>query len=112
MQAPSFAHLLGTDELGRDVLAGILNGVQVSLTVGFAAALAATLIGVVIGAIAGFWGGAFDLLVMRIAEVFQVVPSFILAAVIVALRAPASRAWSASSRSSPGRRSRASCAAR
>ena len=37
MQAPSFAHLLGTDELGRDVLAGILNGVQVSLTVGFAA---------------------------------------------------------------------------
>jgi peptide/nickel transport system permease protein len=88
MQAPSFAHLLGTDELGRDVLAGIVHGVEVSLTVGFAAALAATLIGVVIGATAGYWGGFFDLLVMRIAEVFQVVPSFILAAVIVALSGP------------------------
>jgi peptide/nickel transport system permease protein len=88
MQAPSFAHLLGTDELGRDVLAGIVHGVEVSLTVGFAAALAATLIGIVIGATAGYYGGIFDLLVMRIAEVFQVVPSFILAAVIVALSGP------------------------
>src|SRR5579872_5559519 len=88
MQAPSLAHILGTDELGRDVLAGIVHGVAVSLTVGFAAALAATVIGVIIGATAGYWGGLFDLLVMRIAEVFQVVPSFILAAVIVALSGP------------------------
>jgi len=88
MQAPSLAHLLGTDELGRDVATGILYGAQVSVTVGFAAALAATLLGVAIGAAAGFYGGLLDMLVMRVAEVFQVVPSFILAAVIVALSGP------------------------
>jgi peptide/nickel transport system permease protein len=82
---PSPAHLLGTDELGRDVLMGIAFGARISLTVGLLAALAATLIGGLIGAFAGFFGGLPDLLVMRIAEIFQVVPTFILAAVIVAL---------------------------
>jgi peptide/nickel transport system permease protein len=88
MRAPSPSHLLGTDELGRDVLLGIVYGVWVSLTVGFSAALAATVLGVVIGATAGHYGGIFDLIVMRISEVFQVVPSFILAAVIVAMSGP------------------------
>ena len=88
MQPPSLEHLLGTDELGRDVFTGLIFGIQVSLTVGFAAALAATLIGIVIGAVAGYYGGALDLLVMRISEIFQVVPSFILAAFIVALSGP------------------------
>ena len=88
MRAPSFAHPLGTDELGRDVATGILFGTQVSMTVGFAAAIAATLIGVGVGAVAGYYGGLLDTLVMRIAEIFQVVPSFILAAVIVALSGP------------------------
>jgi peptide/nickel transport system permease protein len=85
MLPPSLAHPLGTDELGRDVLVGIAFGTQVSLTVGLLAALAATLAGGLIGAFAGFYGGLLDLLVMRIAEIFQVVPTFILAAVIVAL---------------------------
>src|SRR5215470_15211886 len=84
MLPPSAAHLLGTDELGRDVL----HGIRVSLTVGFAAALGATLIGVFIGAVAGFYGGILDLACMRLSELFQVVPSFILAAVIVALSGP------------------------
>lgn len=82
---PSPMHLLGTDELGRDVLLGITSGARISLTVGLLAALAATLLGGLIGAFAGFSGGLLDLLVMRIAEIFQVVPTFILAAVIVAL---------------------------
>ncbi len=85
MVAPSFAHPLGTDELGRDLLLGILYGSQVSLAVGVSAAAGATLLGVLLGAAAGFWGGWLDLAVMRISEMFQVVPSFILAAVIVAL---------------------------
>jgi peptide/nickel transport system permease protein len=85
---PSFAHPLGTDELGRDVLLGIAHGVRVSLGVGIAAALCATVIGVLVGALAGFYGGAVDLLFMRVCEVFQVVPSFILAALIVALSGP------------------------
>jgi len=85
MAAPSTGHLLGTDELGRDMLLGILYGSQVSLAVGVSAAVGATLLGVLLGAAAGFWGGWLDLAVMRVSEMFQVVPSFILAAVIVAL---------------------------
>ena len=85
MVAPSIEHLFGTDELGRDMLLGILYGSQVSLAVGLSAAIGATLLGVLLGAAAGFYGGWLDLAVMRISEMFQVVPSFILAAVIVAL---------------------------
>lgn len=85
MQAPSPGALLGTDELGRSVLAGVLYGTRVSLTVGFFAALFATVIGIVIGSAAGFYGGWLDTAVMRIAEFFQVIPGFILAAVIVAM---------------------------
>ncbi len=88
MLAPSIDHPLGTDELGRDVLVSIAHGIKVSLSVGFAAALGATVIGILVGSMAGFYGGVVDLLFMRISEIFQVVPSFILAAVIVALSGP------------------------
>ena len=88
MEPPSAAFVLGTDELGRSVLAGVLYGIQISVTVGFFAALAATVLGVLIGAIAGFYGGWLDAAVMRIAEFFQVIPSFILAAMIVAFAGP------------------------
>jgi peptide/nickel transport system permease protein len=88
MLPPSAAHWFGTDDLGRDVFAGMCQGIQVSLTVGFAAALASSVIGVLLGSAAGFLGGKFDLGLMRFSEVFQVMPSFILAAVIVALAGP------------------------
>lgn len=88
MEPPSSAFILGTDELGRSVLAGILYGIQVSVSVGFFAAIVATVLGILIGSLAGFYGGWLDTLVMRIAEFFQVIPSFILAAVIVALAGP------------------------
>ena len=88
LQPPSLEHVLGTDDLGRDVLTGLIYGIQVSLTVGVLAAVAASLIGGLVGALAGFYGGLLDLVVMRIAEIFQVVPSFILAAVIAALSGP------------------------
>ena len=77
---PSIVHPLGTDELGRDVLVGIIFGIQISLGVGFSAAFAATSLGIMIGGISGYYGGILDLILMRITEVFQVVPSFILAA--------------------------------
>src|SRR5262245_13609014 len=85
LEAASSGFLLGTDELGRSVLAGILYGTQISVAVGFFAAIVATVLGVLIGSVAGFFGGWLDTAVMRIAEFFQVIPSFILAAVIVAL---------------------------
>ena len=89
MLAPSVDHPLGTDELGRDVLVGHRCTASGSRSrVGFAAALGATVIGVLVGSMAGFYGGVLDLLFMRMSEIFQVVPSFILAAVIVALSGP------------------------
>src|SRR5450432_2575704 len=78
MLPPSIDHPLGSDELGRDVLLSIIHGIKVSLSVGFAAALGATVIGILVGSVAGFYGGVIDLLFMRISEIFQVVPSFIL----------------------------------
>jgi peptide/nickel transport system permease protein len=85
MRPPSLRFPLGTDELGRSVLAGVVYGTRVSLTVGFFAALFATVIGTMLGAAAGFYGGRIDTVVMRVSEFFQVIPGFILAAVIVAM---------------------------
>jgi len=82
---PSAQFLIGSDELGRSVAAGVLHGTKVSLTVGFFAALMATGLGILIGSVAGFYGGWIDAVVMRVSEFFQVIPSFILAAVIVAM---------------------------
>jgi peptide/nickel transport system permease protein len=66
----------------------MLGGVKISLIVGFSAALTATVFGIVVGSIAGFAGGWLDLIVMRVAEFFQVMPSFILAVLVVALIGP------------------------
>ncbi|WP_323796180.1 ABC transporter permease [Nisaea sp.] len=66
--APSAAHPLGTDEIGRDLLMRLLDGGQVSLTVGIAAALSATAIGTVAGLIAGYRGGIADAVLMRLAD--------------------------------------------
>ena len=79
---------LGTDELGRDVLVALAFGVRVSLLVGLATALAATVVGILVGSFAGYYGNRLDTLLMRITEVFQVMPTFILAALIVALAGP------------------------
>ncbi len=87
--APPLTHaVLGTDELGRDVLVGLVYGLRVSLLVGLLAAATATLVGIAIGALAGYFGSWLDTVMMRVTEVFQVMPSFILAAVIVALLGP------------------------
>lgn len=88
LRAPSAVNPLGTDELGRDVLHELIYGIRVSLFVGLSAALAASIVGVLIGAWAGFFGGIVDLFLMRIAEIFQVLPTFVLAAVIVAMLGP------------------------
>ncbi len=68
LQPPSKRHLLGTDELGRDLFVRLLYGGRVSLTVGLAAALFAALIGTAIGLVAGFYGGRFDALLMRLTD--------------------------------------------
>ena len=85
---PSGEFPLGTDDLGRDVMAELLEGVKVSLFVGCAAALATTTIGILVGAIAGYVGGWVDICIMRISEFFQVMPTFILSVLIISLIGP------------------------
>ncbi len=80
---------LGSDYLGRDVLAGLMNGGRATLMVGSAAAIFTVVIGVLIGSLAGFYGGRVDNLLMRVTEFFQVLPPLLLAMVIVALFSPA-----------------------
>ncbi len=79
---------LGTDSLGRDIAAGLVHGARVSLTIGLVSTSVALLIGVPIGAIAGYAGGVLDDLLMRVTEFFQIIPSFALAIVLVAILQP------------------------
>jgi len=81
----SFAHPLGGDELGRDVLARLLQGGRVSLAVGLTAAAAATLIGASIGLLAGFRGGAVDALLMRLTDAMLALPVLPLLIVLAAV---------------------------
>jgi peptide/nickel transport system permease protein len=85
LQPPGSTHWMGTDDLGRDILTGVLYGTRISLLVGFLTAGASTLIGICVGGIAGYYGGKLDDLLMRLTEFFMVVPRFFLALVIVAL---------------------------
>ncbi|MBY5543800.1 ABC transporter permease [Rhizobium leguminosarum] len=74
---------LGTDRLGRDVLAGLLYGARTSLAVGLAAAFAAMVLGLCVGLAAGFAGGLVDEALMRMVDAFQIVPAFLLALAFV-----------------------------
>jgi peptide/nickel transport system permease protein len=79
------AHPLGTDRLGRDVLAGLIHGARASLIVGLATALAALVAGAVVGTMAGFAGGVVDEALMRVVDAFQIVPSLLLALAFVSV---------------------------
>lgn len=79
---------LGSDELGRDLLAGILNGGRVTLLVGVLSAALSTILGVGLGAAAGFYGGAIDAVLMWLTEFFQVLPALLFAMAIVVIFEP------------------------
>lgn len=79
---------LGTDYLGRDLMAGILTGGGPTLTVGAVAAAITMVIGISLGALAGFYGGWIDNLLMRFTEFFQVLPALLFAMVLVTLFSP------------------------
>lgn len=85
LQPPSWEHPFGTDDFGRDSLRAVLHGARVSLVVAVVATAVALTLGLVIGAIAGYRGGLVDDLLMRVTEVFQVVPRFFLVITTVAL---------------------------
>jgi peptide/nickel transport system permease protein len=79
---------LGTDTLGRDVASGLAHGARISLIIGIVSTIFALLVGVPIGAIAGYAGGRVDDALMRFTELFQTVPNFALAIVLVAIFRP------------------------
>ncbi|GAA0901050.1 ABC transporter permease [Streptomyces thermoalcalitolerans] len=88
LQPPSWAHPLGTDDVGRDLLLRCVYGLRVSLLVGVAAALAATVVGTAVGATAGALGGWADRIVMRLVDTISSVPHLLLGIFIVAMFRP------------------------
>ena len=88
LQPPGEHFLLGTDTLGRDVAAGLVYGARTSLLIGVAATIVAVLLGALIGAVAGYYRGRWDVALMRVTEVFQTIPSFIMAILLVAVLSP------------------------
>lgn len=80
--------MLGSDTLGRDVAAGMAHGARVSLLIGLLATSVAVSLGIVLGALAGYFGGWVDDVLMRVTEMFQTIPSFIFAILIVAIMKP------------------------
>ena len=81
--APSFAHPLGTDELGRDTLTRIIFGARISLTIGLIPTLISMFIGTILGLIAGYFGGKIDFAIMRLADIMLAFPSLLLAMVVM-----------------------------
>lgn len=82
---------MGTDYLGRDVLAGVINGGTTTLTVAVVAATMIVIIGVTIGALAGYYGGWVDTALIKFTEFFQVLPALLFAMVVVTLFEPSAR---------------------
>lgn len=80
---PSFEHIFGTDELGRDLFARIIHGARISLSIGFLAEATALVIGLLLGSISGFYGGKVDNLIMRFMDIFMAIPSLLLAIAMV-----------------------------
>jgi len=88
LEAPSSRHLLGTDQLGRDLLSRMIWGSRISLKVGFVAVGISTLIGLLFGALAGYYGGWLDKLLMRLVDVMLCFPAFFLILAVIAILEP------------------------
>jgi peptide/nickel transport system permease protein len=88
LQPPSLATPMGTDELGRDLLARVIHGAQVSLQVGAVAVLIALTIGLTLGLVAGYYGGTLDAFMMRVVDIGFAFPGLVLAIVITGLLGP------------------------
>lgn len=81
-QMPSWEHICGTDQLGRDIFSRLLYGARYSLALGLLAQVFTLVFGVILGAVAGFFGSKVDLAVMRILDIFEAIPAILLAIII------------------------------
>ncbi|MFG1494879.1 ABC transporter permease [Halobacteriovorax sp. ZH4_bin.1] len=84
----SFQFILGTDDLGRDVLSRLIYGAQISLFVGISIVLISTLVGTMLGLIAGYFGGKTDAVIMRLIDILMAYPSILLAIIVVSVIGP------------------------
>jgi peptide/nickel transport system permease protein len=89
LDGPSASHLMGTDEVGRDLFARVLHGVRISLTIATLAALAAVAVGTLVGMLAGTMGGKVDAVVMRVTDVFASQNHFLFGILLLVLFRPA-----------------------
>ena len=88
LEAPSFTHPLGLDELGRDILARLLQGARVSLLVGLAVVSVSSVVGMLFGSMAGYFGGRIDDVISRVIDVLMAFPGILLAIALVAVLGP------------------------
>jgi len=88
LASPSWQHLLGTDQLGRDVFSRMIWGAQISLKVGFVATGIAIVIGTILGAVAGYYGGLIDASIMRFVDIMLCFPTFFLILAVIAFLEP------------------------
>ncbi len=88
LAAPSWRHLCGTDQFGRDIFSRIIYGARISLAIGFAGTLAGASVGVLVGLVSGYYGGVLDALIMRVMDVLLAFPGILLAIGIIAIIGP------------------------
>lgn len=87
-QTPTSRHLMGTDEMGRDIFSRVIYGTRVSIGVGFAVTIAGVILGVILGTIGGLAGGLLDEVIMRVTDIFLAIPLLVLAMAITAALGP------------------------
>ena len=88
LKPPSWAHLFGTDNLGRDLFSRCLYGARLSVIIGFSAAFLATVISVMIGALTGYLGGRFDLITQRFVDAYMSFPELVILIAVVSVVGP------------------------
>ena len=88
LKAPSEAHWLGTDNLGRDLLSRVIYGARVSMAVGFGGVAVGLLLGTAVGLVSGYFGGRLDLVLQRVVDAFMCFPLLLVALTIMALLGP------------------------
>jgi oligopeptide transport system permease protein len=85
LQGPSAQHVLGTDEVGRDLLSRVIYGARTSMTVGLSVSLLGTLIGVILGGCAGWFGGRVDFVALRLVEIMTSIPALVIALIMISI---------------------------